>query len=102
MSVPFSAWAIHDAAHGGAQVSVDMHHHHGEDGSISVHEHDDGEEPDGGHDHRPSILLGAINIAHSEFALATPSVAKQLYVVPPSQRLARHASDGLRRPPRLA
>lgn len=102
MSLPASAWTAHMAAHGAAQIGVDQHHHHGEDGAISVHDHDDGEDADGGHDHMPSILLGAIDMAHAAFALAMPALAKQLYAVPPSRALARHASDGLRRPPRIA
>jgi hypothetical protein len=105
MSVPVSAWTVHNAAHGAAQVSVDEHHHHEDDGGISVHEHDangpGNEAPDGGHDHMPSILLGAATVPPAGVSLTEPTVVRQTYAIPPSRGVARHASDGLRRPPRL-
>jgi hypothetical protein len=101
MSIPVSAWTVHNAAHRAAQVSVDAHHHHEDNGGISVHEHDDGETPDGGHDHMPSILLGAITIPPAGLSLTEPTVVRQIYPIPPSRGVERHASNGLRRPPRL-
>jgi hypothetical protein len=101
MSIPVSAWTVHNAAHGAAQVSVDEHHHHEDDGGISVHEHDDGETPDGGHDHMPSILLGAVTVPQAGVSLAEPTVLRQAYVTLPSRVAKQHPSDGLRRPPRL-
>jgi hypothetical protein len=101
MSVSVSAWTVHSAAHGAAQVSVDEHHHHEVDGGISVHEHDDGEAPDGGHDHMPSILLGAVTVPQAGVLLTEPIVIRQIYTLPTSHSVERYASDGLRRPPRL-
>jgi hypothetical protein len=101
ISIPVSAWTVHNAANGAAQVSVDKHHHHEDDGGISVHEHDDGEAPDGGHDHMPSILLGAITIPQAGLSLTEPTVVRQTYSIPPSRVAKEHASEGLRRPPRL-
>lgn len=101
MSVPVSAWAIHDTAHSVAQVGVDDHHHHDEDGSISVHDHEDNEAPDGGHDHMPSILLGAATIPDAGITLSAPMIARQIMATPSTHGLERNASDGLRRPPRL-
>jgi hypothetical protein len=101
MSVPVSAWTIHNAAHGAAQVSVDEHHHHNDDGGISVHEHDDGEAPDGGHDDMPFSLLGPITLTQAAVSLSAPSIVRQIYTMPPSRGVERYASDGLRRPPRL-
>jgi hypothetical protein len=101
MSVPVSAWTVHNAAHGAAQVSVDEHHHHDDDGGISVHEHDDGETPDGGHDHMPSILLGAVTVPQAGVSLTEPIVLRQAYVTLASRVAKQHTSDGLRRPPKL-
>lgn len=101
MSVPVSAWTVHNAAHGAAQVSVDEHHHHEDDGGISVHEHDDDETPDGGHDHMPCILLGVATVPQAGLSLTEPTVVRQTYAIPPSRVAKEHASDGLRRPPRL-
>jgi hypothetical protein len=100
MSIPVSAWTVHNAAHGAAQVSVDEHHHHEDDGGISVHEHDDGEAPDGGHDHMPSALLGAVTVPQAGVLLTEPIVIRQIYTLPTSRSVERYASDGLRRPPR--
>ena len=101
MSVPVSAWAVHSSAHSVAQVGVDDHHHHEDDGGISVHEHEDDEAPDGGHDHMPSILLGAVTVPQAGVSLTEPIVVRQIYTMPQSLGVERHASDGLRRPPRL-
>ena len=101
MSVPVSAWAVHSSAHSVAQVGMDDHHHHEDDGGISVHEHDDDEAPDGGHDHMPSILLGAVTVPQAGVSLTEPIVVRQIYAIPQSRGVERHASAGLRRPPRL-
>ena len=101
ISVPVSAWTVHNAANGAAQVSVNKHHHHEDNGGISVHEHDDGDAPDGGHDHMPSILLGAVTIPQAGVSLTEPTVVRQTYAIPPSRVAEQNASDGLRRPPRL-
>ena len=101
MSVPASAWAVHNTAHSVAQVGVDDHHHHDEDGGISVHEHEDDEAPDGGHDHMPSILLGAATVPDVGTIVSEPLVAPQMFAILLSRGVERHASDGLRRPPRL-
>lgn len=101
MSLPASAWTVHEATHGAAQVSVDAHHHHDDDGGVSVHEHDDGDAPDGGHDHMPSILLGAATIPDLGVALAVPELARMAFILPAFSGNKRHASEALRRPPRL-
>jgi hypothetical protein len=100
MSVPVSAWTVHKAEHGAAQVGVGEHHHHNDDGGISVHEHYDGEAPDGGHDHMPSILLGAVTVPQVGVVLAAPPAFRQCYIIPQARGVERYASDGLRRPPR--
>ena len=101
MSVPVAAQSVHNAAHNAAQVSVDEHHHHEDDGAISVNEHEDGEIPDGGHDHMPSILLGAVTVPQAGALLIEPTTVRQIYAIPQSRGVERHVSDGLRRPPRL-
>lgn len=101
ISVPMAAWTVHDAAHGTAQVDVDDHHHHEDDGRISVHEHDDKETPDGGHDHMPSILLGAVTLSDAGVPVAAPIAGRQTFTIPPSRGIERYPSSGLRRPPRL-
>ena len=101
MSVPVSAWAVHNTAHNVAQVGVDEHHHHEEDGGISVHEHEDDEAPDGGHDHMPSILFGAATVPDVGTLLSEPFVAQQMFTILLAHGSERHASAGLRRPPRL-
>lgn len=101
MTAPVSAWTAHSAAHAVAQVSVDEHHHHGVDGKISVHEHDDGEAPDGGHDHMPSLSLSVATIPLGGVSLTAPTTVRQIYMILPSALVERHPSDGLRRPPRL-
>ncbi len=102
MSVPASAWTVHEAAHGAAQVSVDAHHHHDDDGGVSVHDHDDGDAPDGGHYHMPSILLGAATVPDWGVTLAVPELARMVYILPASAGVERSSTDALRRPPRLA
>lgn len=101
MSIPVSAWTVHNAAHGAAQVSVDAHHHHENGGGISVHEHEEDETPDGGHDHMPSILLGAVTVPQAGVSLTEPTVVRQIFAIPTSRGVVRYASDGLRRPPKL-
>lgn len=101
MSVPVSAWTVHEAAHGSAQVSVDAHHHHDDNGGVSVHEDDNGDTPDGGHDHMPSILLGAMTIPDLGVTLEVPELARMAFVLPAFSGNERHASEALRRPPRL-
>jgi hypothetical protein len=101
MNVPVSAWTVHKTLHDAAQVSIDEHHHHTDDGGISVHEHDDGEVPDGGHDHMPVILLGAVIVPQAGVSLTEPIVARQTYAISLSRGVERYASNGLRRPPRL-
>lgn len=101
MSVPVSAWAVHNTAHSVAQVDLDDHHHHEDNGGITVHEHDEDESPDGGHDHMPSILLSAATIPDVGMLLSEPLVTPQMFAIPLSRGVERHASEGLRRPPRL-
>lgn len=101
MGVPASAWTVHKAAHGAAQVSMDAHHHHEGDGGVSVHEHDDGDAPDGGHDHMPSILLGALTIPDVGVTLSMPDMARIAFILSASPGVERFATDALRRPPRL-
>jgi hypothetical protein len=102
MGVSVSAWTIHDAAHSMAQISVDQHHHHNEDGSVSIHDHSDDEAPDGGHDHMPSVLLGSIAMLDDVgFALIAPDFARIGFTIASSNGIERYPSNGLRRPPRL-
>ncbi len=101
MSVPVSAWTVHEAAHGVAQVSVDAHHHHDDDGGISAHEHQDSEAPDGGHDHMPSILLGAVDLTGTVIVPAPPAPVRAVFTLTSSPGVELHTPDRLRRPPRL-
>lgn len=105
MSAPVSAWNVHKVSHDAAKVSVDVHHHHDDDGGISVHEHDANalgdEAPDGGHDHMPSILLGAFDVPNSSVALTAPVLIRVSFTASPSHGGERHVSEGLRRPPRF-
>lgn len=101
MSVPVSAWAVHSSSHSVAQVDVDAHHHHDDNGGISVHEHEDNEAPDGGHDHIPSILLGAVTVPDVGTLPSRPLVAQQMFVISLSHGSERRLPHGLRRPPRL-
>lgn len=101
MSVPVSAWTVHEAAHGVAQVSVDAHHHHDDDGGISVHEHEDSEAPDGGHDHMPSILLGAADLTGTAILPAPHAPVRAMFAIASSLGVELHTPDELRRPPRL-
>lgn len=101
MSIPASAWSMHEASHGATQVSVDAHHHHESDGGISVHDHDDGDAPDCGHDHMPSILLGAVALADSAVALAMPAIEREAFSPALMHGVESHTASGLRRPPRL-
>ena len=101
MSVPASAWTAHEAAHGAAQVSVDAHHHHDDGGQISVHDHDDGDTSDGGHDHMPSILLGAVTVPDMGVMLVVLEMRRMAFVLPVTSGFQRHATNALRRPPKL-
>ena len=101
MSLPVSAWAAHHAVHGATQVSVDTHHHHKENGGISVHDQDEGAAPDGGHDHMPSIMLGVVAVPDTGLALAAPVMERATFTVIPVRGVERHGTGGLRRPPRL-
>ena len=101
MSVPASAWTAHEASHGATQVSVNAHHHHDDGGQISVHDHDDGDTSDGGHDHMPSILLGAVTVPDMGVMLVVPEMGQMAFVLPATSGTQRHATDALRRPPKL-
>jgi hypothetical protein len=101
MTVPVSAWTIYTAEHSAAQVNVYDHHHHNDDGGISVHDHEDGEAPDGGHDHLPSILLGVFTLPQAGVSLTEPNLVRQTYIITPSSGVEYHATEGPRRPPRL-
>ena len=105
MVAPVSAWSMHEAEHGAIQVSVDEHHYHKADGGISIQEHaadeNGGDAPDGGHDHMPSILLGAVTVPQAGVSLTEPVVVRQIFAIPASRGVVRYASDGLRRPPKL-
>ena len=96
---------MHEAEHGAIQVSVDEHHHHKADGGISVDDHNadknGGDAPDGGHDHMPSILLGAVTVPQAGVSLTEPTVVRQTLAISASRGTANHPSDGLRRPPRF-
>jgi hypothetical protein len=105
MSVPASAWAMHEAEHGVVQVSVDAHHHHDDEGGVSLHSSDQGEPTgntaDGGHDHMPSTHQGAGTVPNSGVFMAVPAVVRAAFAVTTARGVDRHGSDGLRRPPRL-
>ncbi len=105
MTVPVSAWTVHEGAHAAARVSVDVHHHHEADGSIAVHDHDTdgsgGDTPDGGHDHMPSILLSAFAIPDAGFSLDAPLMERATYTMSQVRGVERHGTGGLRRPPRF-
>lgn len=106
MSVPASAWAMHEAEHGAVQVSVDAHHHHDDDGGVSLHDYDQGEPTgktaDSGHDHMPSAQQGAVTVPNVGNLLTLPTVVRVAYAATPSRGVERQGSDGLRRPPRLS
>ena len=101
MSVPVSAWTAHEAAHGPTRIDADTHHHHEDDGRISIHDDDSGNVPDGGHNHMPSLLLGVATLPDQEFAFTRPEVTRIAFYVPVFTDAKRHSADALRRPPRL-
>lgn len=101
IGVPASAWAVHASAHNAAQVGLDDHHHHNEDGSISVHDHDEGDAPDGGHNHMPSILLSAYAIPHAGMTLAMPLLERATFAMVSTRGVELTGTGCLRRPPRL-
>ncbi len=101
MSVPVSAWTVHQSAHAVAKVALDVAHHHETDGSVAVHDEGESDSRDSGPDHMPSILLGAVALADAGIAITAPIVERAAFTIPPSRGVERYASDGLRRPPRL-
>jgi hypothetical protein len=101
MSVPVSAWTVHQSAHAVAEVALDVAHHHETDGSVAVHDEGESDSRDSGPDHMPSILLGAVALPDTDFAIAAPITERTVYTIPPTRRAKQSASDGLRRPPRL-
>jgi hypothetical protein len=101
MSAPVSAWAVHNTVHSVAQVNADAHHHHDDDGRISVHEHESDANPDGGHDHSPSMLLSAATVPDAHASVFNPMVLRQTYAILTSRGMEHHPSNGLRRPPRI-
>ena len=101
MSAPVSAWTVHQSAHAVAKVSLDVPHHHETDGSVAVHDTGESDSRDSGPDHMPSILLGAVALAVADIEITTPIVERAAFIIPLSRSAKQHASDGLRRPPRL-
>lgn len=105
---PAAAWDAHALSHASAPVAAFEHHHHGDDGSVDVHDHgDESNEPDsddddGGHDHMPSVsaawvgVLGsgpavppqiAARIVHRSFvAQAPPTLGSEPQIRPPRFR----------------
>lgn len=101
MAAPASAWTVHEIAHGATKVGVDDHHHHEKGGEISVHEHDEGDVPDGGHDHMPSIVHGAATLPDSDAAVVALSIQQSRFAYFDTQEIGSSSPDGLKRPPRL-
>lgn len=101
MSAPVSAWTVHQSAHAVAEVSLDLPHHHETDGSVAVHDHGESDSRDSGPDHMSSILLGAVALPDTGIAIAAPLTERAAFMIPPTRSAKQHASDGLRRPPRL-
>ncbi len=101
MSVPLSAWTAHEAAHAAAAVPLDVPHHHEADGSLAVHDQGESDSRDAGPDHMPSIVIGVADLPGTDIALVVPVRVQATYTIPPLRELERHASDGLKRPPRL-
>lgn len=101
MSVPVSAWTAHEAVHGATRIDADTHHHHEDDGRISIHDDDSGNVPDGGHDHMSSLLLGVATLPDQGFAFALPEVTRVAFDVPVFTDAELRSADALRRPPRL-
>ena len=101
MSVPVSAWTVHQSAHAVAEVALDVPHHHETDGSVAVHDDGESDSRDSGPDHMPSIILGAVTLPDTGIVISAPIVERAAFTIPPSRGVERHASGGLRRPPRL-
>lgn len=101
MSVPVSAWTVHQSAHAVAEVALDVAHHHETDGSVAVHDEGESDSRDSGPDHMPSIMLGAVALPDTGVAIAAPITERAAFTIPPSRVAKQHPSDGLRRPPRL-
>lgn len=100
MSAPLSAWTAHQSAHAAAEVAFDVPHHHEPDGSLSVHNEGESDSRDAGPDHMPSIMIGVADLPNTGIALVVPVQMSATFAIPPSRGLERHASDGLKRPPR--
>lgn len=101
MSVPVSAWTVHQSAHAVAEVALDVAHHHETDGSVAVHNEGESDSRDSGPDHMPSIMLGAVVLPDTGVAIAALITERTAYTTPSSRADKQHASHGLRRPPRL-
>lgn len=101
MSVPVSAWTVHQSSHAVSKVALDVPHHHENDGSVAVHDDGEGDNRDSGPDHMPSILLAAVALPNTSIAIASPITERAAFTIPPTRNAKQRASDGLRRPPRL-
>jgi hypothetical protein len=101
MSVPVSAWTVHQSAHTVAEVALDVPHHHETDGSVAVHDEGESDSGDSGPDHMPSILFGAVALPDTGIAIAAPITERATFTILSTRNMKQHPSDGLRRPPRL-
>ncbi len=101
MSVPVSAWSAHQSAHAFAEVALGVAHHHDLGGDVVVHDHGENDSRDTGPDHMPSVMCGVAAIPDSYGALSAPVTERMVFAIPQSRGVERHASDELRRPPRL-
>jgi hypothetical protein len=106
MTVPVSAWAAHEAAHGGQNVSANQHHHHDDTtGEVALHDHengDDRQDSDQGHDHLPGLIAAQADLPATPVAIVAPANAAPLYFVHAGAAVRSIATDRLRRPPRFA
>jgi hypothetical protein len=105
MTVPASAWAAHEATHGGQQVAASQHHFHdAATGDIAVHDHVGNEErpdSDRGHDHSPGLIVAQADLPATPLTLAAPMIATPLYFPLAGAAVRSIATDRLRRPPRF-
>ncbi len=103
---PAAAWDAHALSHASTPVAAFEHHHHGDDGSVDVHDHDDesdqrDSDEDGGHDHMPSVSAGWSGVLGGGptvmAQVATPIVHRSLVEPAPPTIV----SEPQKRPPRF-
>jgi hypothetical protein len=105
MTLPASAWAMHEVKHAAQPVAANQHHYHDEaTGEIALHDHDDGDEQgsDRGHDHMPGLIAGLADLPAAQLDIAAPAPNAPLYFAHTERSGHAALADRLRRPPRFA